>query len=341
MQLIFLAVIGGMMLVALGYQQAGWFGGVKEEPSGRSVSLDELRAEYAEEVGDGGSVELRSQEEIERFLEQHDDDGALTIGDLDDFADQPPPSMAPFEDDPVLLELAASRDRTAGEEDLDVVTDESIIYLLHRALARPDETRSGQPVLTSRRDRVTERLLAEPDRYRGQLVEIVGNLVRQERDKSPVQFRALPDDHESGLERTFRSYVYASESPKDSFFLVYSSKPQDLEHLTGVTFRGYFCRLYTNDVEVNGELYKGTIPILVGLEHSLLPSAPPAAPSILYLLPVAIILPLVAGAFIFVLTRRTNRTFESRREKARSAVKSGDESAGSKASAADSTSTED
>ena len=261
----------------------------------------------------------------------------VDAGDEDELAPLEPQPPEPFEERPEVLSAARRLDRTA---DLD---DEATIHLFHRLLADPDAFRDGRPVLSLRTGsfgseidggdavagggenaptdgQVWEHLLAQPDRYRGTLVEVFGVLVSPGERLHPLQLRGLPYPNPSGRDRAFASYLYGTD---DRYYIVASLEPQlDLRHRDRVRLRAYFCQLYTNDVEVDGEIQKGTVPYLVGETYERIetPVTWTRGGWTVYL-PFLILLPGLLFTVMYVLHQRTTKSYERRRRRARAVAR--------------------
>ena len=125
------------------------------------------------------------------------------------------------------------------------------------------------------------------------------------------------------VNRLYRSYVYDQHQ---KFHLVYTLEDQseELGHMADVVLRGYFCRLYTGEVDLrrnSGELDKGTIPLLVASSYKKMVSASPSASEKMTILNIAITLVLgigcIVGIVILVVNRRSDLTYEVRRRASR------------------------
>ncbi len=170
-----------------------------------------------------------------------------------------------------------------------------------------------------RNDRVFQELLDHPEKYRGKLVEIKGNVVGEGRIY-PLRLIGLDTPNSSGLDRAFQSYCLDTQG---KFYLVATAhKRRELEHMDGVTLRAYFAQLYTGDVLVQGQIRKGTIPFLVGYDYEALEPPVRAVPSVL-LLPLAAALGVVAFILVVISRQRSRRDFDSRRVAAKQSRLSG------------------
>ena len=94
--------------------------------------------------------------------------------------------------------------------------------------------------------------------------------------------------------------------------------------MADVVLRGYFCRLYTGEVNLrrsSGKLDKGTIPLLVASSYKKMVSASRSASERMSILPIAITLVFgiccIAGIVIFVVNRRSDSTYDARRRASR------------------------
>ncbi len=231
--------------------------------------------------------------------------------------------LEPFVEKPEVLAAAAARDRTGNVERFGTIREEGVVYLAHKirsglvAGKAPEE-----PVLsTAKRALVFTSLLEKPDLYRGKLVEVRANIVREEKSRNVLQLAALPSESNPlDTNRLYRSYVF-DENKK--FHLIYplTDQSKDLGHMEKVLLRGYFCRLYTAEVDVGGRTEKGTIPLLVASGYEKLASASPAGAGSISALPVAIALLLaiccISGMVILLANRRSQSTYEDRRQAAR------------------------
>lgn len=134
---------------------------------------------------------------------------------------------------------------------------------------------------------VFDELLARPELWRGKLIEVRGNWVSRF-----VSSLGPGSGHLSYLLGTDgRLYLVAT-----------GQEERELEPMQGVTFRGFFCHLYTGAVLHHGELRQATIPFLVGDDFDLL-ERPEGASSTALALPLMAFLGLAAG-IVFVLLRR-------------------------------------
>ena len=130
------------------------------------------------------------------------------------------------------------------------------------------------------------------------------------------------------------------------FHLVYTLEDQseELGHMADVVLRGYFCRLYTGEVDLrrnSGKLDKGTIPLLVASSYKKMVSASPSTSATMSILSIAITLVLgiccIVGIVIIVVNRRSDSTYEIRRRASREkgVLARGGEVAGEEASLED------
>ena len=236
----------------------------------------------------------------------------------------PVEQLEPFVEKPEVLAAAAARDRTGNVERFGTIHEEGVVYLAHKirsdlvAGKTPEE-----PVMsTAKRAQVFASLLEKPDLYRGKLVEVRANIIREEKGRNVLQLAALPSDSNPlDTNRLYRSYIY---DENEMMHLVYTLRDQsaDLGHMEQVRLRGYFCRLYTAEVDYGGQTRKGTIPLLVASGYEKLASASPAGTGgISSALPVAIALVLgiccISGIVILLVNRRSQSTYDERRQAAR------------------------
>ena len=144
-----------------------------------------------------------------------------------------PASPEPFSERPDILAQAAAKDRTLS------LDEDALTYLLQKIRVEADDFYRAEPALShDRKDEVWAELLAEPDKYRGELVEVKGNIVSRDRGLLPLNLRGLEIPNRSGLDRAFESYLLGVD---DKFFLVATLRKQrELEHLDGVRLRGLF-----------------------------------------------------------------------------------------------------
>ena len=231
--------------------------------------------------------------------------------------------LEPFVEKPEVLAAAAARDRTGNVERFGRIQEEGVIYLAHKI--RSDFIAGKAPeeplVSTVKRDLVFDALLEKPHFYRGKPVELRANIIRSQKGRNALQLAALPSESNPlDTNRLYRSYIF-DENKK--FHLVYTLADQskDLGHMEKVLLRGYFCRLYTAEVEIGGHTQKGTIPLLVASGYEKLVSAPPAGAGSSSALPVAIALVLgiccISGIVILLVNRRSQSTYDARRQAAR------------------------
>lgn len=309
MMVVFTIVIGGMML---NFFQQGQQRPIKD---GQGKSADD------ESFLDGTPFDVRNPFGGE-FAVTEDPDDPLTAGTEEVKARK----LEPFVEKPELLAGAAGRDRTGNVEKFGRIQEEGVVYLAHQLRSgRVAGKLSGEPVLnTAKGDKVFNELVKNPDLYRGKPVELRANIVRAEKGRSPLQVAALPSGaNPLDVNRLYRSYVY---DQNQKFHLVYTLEDQseELGHMADVVLRGYFCRLYTGEVDLrrsSGKLDKGTIPLLVASSYKKMVSASPSASERMSILPIAIALVLgigcIAGIVILVVNRRSDLTYEARRRASR------------------------
>ena len=217
-------------------------------------------------------------------------------------------SVAPetFREQSEILTQAAAQDRTSN------LDEAALTYLLQKIRVEGENFYEVMPALShARGDKVWSELLAYPDKYRGKLVEAKGNIVSRDRGLLPLNLRGLDTPNPSGLGRAFESYLLGVDG---KFFLVATLRKQrELEHLDGVHLRGYFCQLYTGDVEFpDGTQGKGTIPFLVCDDYELLERPlvdPPSFIPLVFLVAVGV----CTVAVVMVISRRSRSHYETRR----------------------------
>jgi len=309
MMVVFTIVIGGMMLNF--FQQ------------GQQRPIKDGQGELAgdESFLDGTPFDVRNPFGGE-FAATEDPDDPLTAGKEEVKARK----LEPFVEKPELLAGAAGRDRTGNVEKFGRIQEEGVVYLAHQLRASHVAGKlPGEPVLnTAKGDKVFSELIKNPDLYRGKPVELRANVVRAEKGRSPLQVAALPSgSNPLDVNRLYRSYVY---DQNQKFHLVYTLEDQseELGHMADVVLRGYFCRLYTGEVDLrrnSGKLDKGTIPLLVASSYKKMVSASPSASERMSILPIAITLVFgiccIAGIVILVVNRRSDSTYEARRRASR------------------------
>ena len=299
MMVIFTLAIGGMMW---NFFQQG-----KDKPAGNGSILD------------GTPLDIANPFSQEFEPVEGSDDPFSSGGEV-----APVEQLEPFVERPEVLAAAATRDRTGNVERFGTIHEEAVVYLAHKirsdlvAGKAPEE-----PVLsTAKRALVFSSLLENPDLYRGKPVEVRANIIREERGRNVLQLAALPSESNPlDTNRLYRSYVF---DENNKFHLVYTltDQSEDLGHMEAVRLRGYFCRLYTAEVDFGGRTEKGTIPLLVASGYEKLASASPAGTGgISSSLPVAIALLLgiccISGIVILLVNRRSQSTYDERRQAAR------------------------
>lgn len=235
----------------------------------------------------------------------------------------PVEQLEPFVEKPEVLAAAAARDRTGNVERFGTIHEEGVVYLAHKirsdlvAGKTPEE-----PVMsTAKRAQVFASLLEKPDLYRGKLVEVRANIIREEKGRNVLQLAALPSDSNPlDTNRLYRSYIY---DENEMMHLVYTLRDQsaDLGHMEQVRLRGYFCRLYTAEVDYGGQTRKGTIPLLVASEYEKLASGATAGAGDISALKLTIGLVLsiclISGTVILLVNRRSQATYAARLQAAR------------------------
>ncbi len=264
-----LLAIGMMVLVMRGFR---W--GSEAEPSSPEPAPSE------DSGPDGSPVAIRIENPI-----------------VDDVAPPEPTPPEPWAEDPLVLAEAASYDRTG------VPHDGGIVHLIQRMRWDPEAIRS-EPVLTLDRkdDDVWRQLLADPSRYRGQLIEIKGYVVATEPNSFPLRLHGLEAPNPSGLDRCYRSYAIGTD---DRYYLVFTfDKAKELRDRDRVRLRGFFLQLYTGDVVHRGELRKATIPVLVGTDYSSLVTPKVATPDPSVYIPIVLALGAIAFLIVFGVNRR-------------------------------------
>ena len=309
MMVVFTIVIGGMMLNF--FQQ------------GQQRPIKDGQGKLAEDESflDGTPFDVRNPFGGE-FATAEDPDDPLTAGKEEVKARK----LEPFVEKPEMLVGAAGRDRTGNVQKFGRIQEEGVVYLAHQLRSGHAAGKlPGEPVLnTAKGDKVFSELIKNPDLYRGKPVELRANVVRVEKGRSPLQVAALPSGaNPLDVNRLYRSYIY---DQNQKFHLVYTLEDQseELGHMADVVLRGYFCRLYTGEVDLrrsSGKLDKGTIPLLVASSYKKMVSASPSASERMSILPIAIALVLgigcIAGIVILVVNRRSDSTYEARRRASR------------------------
>ncbi|MEM7263927.1 MAG: hypothetical protein AAF488_18215 [Planctomycetota bacterium] len=214
----------------------------------------------------------------------------------------------PYEDDPGLLLEAATRE-ARGEVHLD-----SIIHLVHKTRTQTTSLEEQTPALSEFGDpKAWSKIVASPNRYRGQLIEIVGNVVAH-KGASAVNADdefLVPAPNPSGVPTLFRSFVHGQN---DKMYLLthWKNSEQEFRHMDGVRFRGYFAQIYTYDFEFKGETRKAKIPILVGGDFVPIESTIAEPSNLAPLFGAVITLSLIAGAVVLIVSWRSDRAFAAR-----------------------------
>lgn len=215
----------------------------------------------------------------------------------------------PYEETAEVLAELAARDRTSE------LNSAATARVFQKLLTRGDVSESSPALSLLARDDVWASLVDSPDAYRGQLVEVSGFVVQPEGDASPLLLRGLPFPNPSGRDRMFRSYLYGTD---DRYYIVATLTPQpSLRHREGVVLRGYFCHLYTHQVEVDGQIRDGTVPFLVGSEYHVVSDSAVERSDWTMYLPAIVLLPMVALALAYFLNWRAQKNFDARRQAAR------------------------
>ena len=308
MMIVFTIVIGGLMLNF--FQQ------------GRPKSIEDGESATDESFLDGTPFDVFDVKNPfgGEFAIDEDPDDPLTSGKGEVKARK----LEPFVEKPEVLAGAAGRDRKGGVETFGRIQEEGVVYLAHKLRSEQAAGKApGEPVLNTAKDpEVVEKLLKNPDRYRGKLIELRANIVREEKGRSPLQVAALPSGaNPLNVNRLYRSYAY---DQNEQFHLVYTIEDQseDLEHMADVVLRGYFCRLYTGEVDLGRkELDKGTIPLLVATSYKKMSSASATPAERMSVLLVAIVLILgvigISAIVIIVVNRKSDSAYEERRRASR------------------------
>ena len=308
MMIVFTIVIGGLMLNF--FQQ------------GRPKSIEDGESATDESFLDGTPFDVFDVKNPfgGEFAIDEDPDDPLTSGKGEVKARK----LEPFVEKPEVLAGAAGRDRKGGVETFGRIQEEGVVYLAHKLRSEQAAGKApGEPVLNTAKDpEVVEKLLKNPDRYRGKLIELRANIVREEKGRSPLQVAALPSGaNPLNVNRLYRSYAY---DQNEKFHLVYTIEDQseDLEHMADVVLRGYFCRLYTGEVDLGRkELDKGTIPLLVATSYKKMSSASATPAERMSVLLVAIVLILgvigISAIVIIVVNRKSDSAYEERRRASR------------------------
>ena len=308
MMIVFTIVIGGLMLNF--FQQ------------GRPKSIEDGESATDESFLDGTPFDVFDVKNPfgGEFAIDEDPDDPLTSGKGEVKARK----LEPFVEKPEVLAGAAGRDRKGGVETFGRIQEEGVVYLAHKLRSEQAAGKApGEPVLNTAKDPgVVKKLLEDPDRYRGKLIELRANIVREEKGRSPLQVAALPSGaNPLDVNRLYRSYAY---DQNEQFHLVYTIEDQseDLEHMADVVLRGYFCRLYTGEVDLGRkELDKGTIPLLVATSYKKMSSASatPAARMDVLLIAIVLILGVlcISAIVIIVVNRKSDSDYEERRRASR------------------------
>ena len=221
-----------------------------------------------------------------------------------------PVSPDPFVERPEILFEAAGLDRTKE------LSEPAITYLFQKI--RTDEAgfRTEVPALAvDKGDQVWKSLIADPDMFRGRLISVKGRIVASEPGDYPLRLEGLDIPNPSGLDRRFESYFV--DTDHRLYLVTTLKKGRELRHSDAARLRAYFCQLYTNEVEHDGQLRLGTIPFLVGEDYEFIDQDLPSTTlgDSLPIIIVLIVLPLVAFGVIFVLHLRTRKAFRRLRER--------------------------
>jgi hypothetical protein len=219
-----------------------------------------------------------------------------------------PVAPEPFVENPEVLARAAAADGASEP------SDEATTYFFQKVLASDVSLADREPVLDLRQEAVWQPLLDEPHAYRGKPIDVWGFVVSAEDGRRPLQMRGLTFPNSSGRDRAFFSYLYGTD---DRYYLVATLEPRpEIRHRQRVRLRAYFCHLYTNDVVVDGQIRKGTVPYLVGEDYTIV-EPPEGGVDLGPYLPIVVVLPLVVIVVVAVLNRRARRSYDQRRLQAR------------------------
>lgn len=226
-----------------------------------------------------------------------------------------PEPPEPFEKKPEVLNRGLAADRTTK-------CDEKLLsYLLQKVRTQAAALEEDEAVLSLAReeDDVWKELMESPHEYRGELVELEGEVLSPEPGRRPLHLRGLDFPNPSGLDRAFQSYMVGTDS---KFYMVATAaKERELAHRDAVKLRGYFCQLYSYPVELDGRLRTATIPFVVGADYEPLPRPAVESPWSGEHLPLLGALAAFAFVAIVLLRRRSARSFEERRRAARAGVR--------------------
>lgn len=309
MMIVFTIVIGGMMLNF--FQQ-----GQRKDGQGKDRKDGSFLDGTPFDIRPPPSSEFASDEDPE------DPDDPLDPGSEEE---EKVRQLEPFIEKPELLARAAGRDRTGRVENIGgTVQEEGVIYLAHKLLSDQVAGKTSEaPVLNTAKDKdLVKKLLGNPDLYRGKMIELRANVVREPNASRPLQVAALPSSaNPLNVNRLYRSYAYDQNL---QFHLVYTIEDQseDLDHMDDVVLTGYFCRLYTGEVDLGRkDPDKGTIPLLVASGYKKMDLDSPSTSGRISMLSMLIAFVLgICGIVVIVLivvNRRSNSTYEVRRRSGR------------------------
>lgn len=200
------------------------------------------------------------------------------------------------------------------------VDADAILYLVQKIRAGEPPPLAGEPALRAPgMDKPAFSELTEsPHGYRGELIEVVGNLYSQ----IPGHPALVPETeilfdypNPAGIPLLYRAYVLS----EGKWFLgLLWKKDREWAHMDGVRFRGLFSQLYRYELEIDGKPVLAAIPLLVGesfepLDTGIGKRRTDWEP----IFALVIGLSIVAGAVILVVSGRGRTTYQTRRTQAR------------------------
>jgi hypothetical protein len=242
-------------------------------------------------------------------------DADLGIENIDAVEVQRPTEPLPFTEKPELWERASVAEAEAR------VDAELVTHVVHRVRKPPDGAPEVPRYSERAGDHVWSKLIAEPGSHRGALVEIVGNILQPTgRAIFDVESSIVPPrDHPAGVSSLYRGYVFGNES-KYYVLLDWKRPEVELSHMDGVVARGRFVQLFKYDVEYQGSTIRAVVPLLVLESLELLPALAgrASAHSMRPLYIVMIGAGLILGAFVLIVSWRSDRRFAEWRAARRS-----------------------
>lgn len=196
-----------------------------------------------------------------RPLEEPSGEERVAVSVAPPIEPQPP---EPYKEDPEILSRGAKFDRT------EILDEKLIAHLLQKVRSAEGQVPEIPALRLERANpsEVWEKLLKDPETYRGKLVEVKGEILDPGAGQPIFRLKGIEFPNPSGLDRAYQSFLFGIDGKY--YMLATVEKNADLRHRDYVRIRAYFAQLYSYLVEYGGQLRQATIPFLVGGRYEVL-----------------------------------------------------------------------